>query len=80
MVDVRRIRTRRVTNRTTSLRIVDEKVWKLFNLYYMGKVKGVSNITKSELIEKILRDFLKPKIDSGEFKTSHADLLTTFDD
>jgi hypothetical protein len=68
MVDLRRERNRRVSDKTIALRIVDERVWNSIDIYFNTKIRFEQRITKSEFIEGILREFLRQKTSNSELE------------
>jgi hypothetical protein len=78
MIDLRSDRReRRVSNRATSIKIFDKRVWTLLRIYLIRHKK---EFTKGQYLEKLIKQDLKLKKEAGEFDQIREDLLEVLDE
>ena len=77
--DKRKNRKKKVSGGPISIKPVDKVIWQILHIYYIrinqeNSKNHLPRITKGELIEKILKDYLKEKYDNKEFEDMYNKL------
>ena len=77
--DKRKNRKKKVSGEPISIKPIDKVIWQILHIYYIrinqeNPKNHLPRITKGELIEKILKDYLKEKYDNKEFEDMYNKL------